>query len=91
MVDATAGQSLASTATNTATQNQKPGTAPNKTSKTTVAVGATFDMAETRKFELDVSASTEVIAELVSVPAPAKLTELLAARYKQDGAVDEGG
>ena len=58
-----------------------------KTSKTTVAVGVTFDMSESRKFSLDVTALTEVTAELISVPAPAKLTELLAARFKQDGTV----
>ncbi len=64
-------------------------TKSNKASKTTVAVGVTFDMSESRKFDLDVSAATEVVAEIISVPAPAKLTELLAARFKQDGSVNE--
>jgi hypothetical protein len=73
----------------TAPRSNTPAQPVEKTSKTTVAVGVTFDMAESRKFSLDVTALTEVTAELISVPAPAKLTELLAARFKQDGTIAE--
>lgn len=51
-----------------------------------VAVGVAFDSSEARKFSLDASMATEVIAELVSIPAPAKLTELIAARFSREKA-----
>jgi hypothetical protein len=55
----------------------------NSTSKTTVAVGVSYNTTEARKFAFDASAMAEVTAELVGVPAPTELTRLLAERFKQ--------
>jgi hypothetical protein len=41
-----------------------------------VALGLTFDAADTRKFSLDVTALTKVTCEMVAVPPPRQLMAL---------------
>lgn len=68
--------------------NPAQGGAKTSDVKGSLAVAAAYDTSEARKFSLDASMATEVIAELVSVPAPAKLTELIAARFAQEKAAE---
>ena len=64
-------------------KQQGAGTSSTSDVKGSVAIAASYDTSEARKFSLDASMATEVIAELVSIPAPAKLTELIASRFSQ--------
>ena len=48
-----------------------------RTGNHTVAVGATFSMHESKKFELEVTGNSSISARLVSIPAPPEFLETI--------------